>query len=139
MSVKVAAQFTGEARSMNGLDAIVDELLDEPREKRYLIAEYTTTRITEEVEDGAIRTPTIRLVHIEPMLDVQDSKTVHRLLQNAYLVRQGEKAAADGQADLFAGAEAEEPPPADEETPAPPAAKRGRGRGNLFSAPDAEA
>lgn len=137
MSVRIAAQFSGEARSMNGLDAIVEDLLEEPREKRYLIAEYHVGRKTEDVDDGSIVTPTIKLDHIEPIVITADAKTVQKLLQKAYLNRQKGEADAAGQADLFAGAEADEPPADVEETPAP--AKRGRGRGNLFSAPDGEA
>lgn len=103
MSVRIAAQFTGEARSLNGLDSIADALLEEPREKRYLIAEYTVRRITEDIDDGGTRTPTINLVHIEPILIDKDEKTVHALLQKAYIQRQKGEAEAAGQTsvDLF--------------------------------------
>lgn len=98
--VRIAAQFVGEERSMNGLNGIVEELLEDPREEHYIVAKVKVRRITEDIEDGGIRTPTVNLVHIEP-LDGKDGETAHRLLQKAYLARQKGEAAASGQDDLF--------------------------------------
>lgn len=105
MGVNIAAQFKKDERGMNGLLPIVGELLDEPREKRFLVAEYEVVRVTEDLEDGGIKTPTIKLLHIEPMVAADAEKSAAGLIQAAYLARQGVGAVSGGQPDLFADAD----------------------------------
>jgi hypothetical protein len=104
MSVKIAAQFTKERRGDNGLDAIVGDLIKEPGERRFLIAEYHCPRASEEFDEGGVRVPTVALDRIEPVLDAEDVATVEAILKKAYAARSSE-AAGNGQADLFSDAD----------------------------------
>lgn len=119
MSVKIAAQFTGEARAMNGLDNIVDELNDDPKTPRLLIAGYHALRTTIEHDEGDIHVPTVKFDQVEPVLDPEDERTVRAILERAYSARMKGAAAVGGQPDLFA--EADDPAEPDD----PPTAVKG--------------
>lgn len=82
MSVNLSAQFTKEERHLNGLLGIEKQLIDDPRARRLIVAEVDTKFIKEEIDEG-IRTPTVRLVHIEP-LSGEAAEDARRLLNEAY-------------------------------------------------------
>jgi hypothetical protein len=153
VAVNIAAKFRKDDRPKDGLNSIQADIVAHPTETRYAIVELRPAYAREDWEDGDAKTPTVRIVHIEPLTG-KDADTAHALLQKAFVERQKSEAAATqrsalerekaearaaGQGDLFAGADDDEPPADEDEKPAPAPAKRGRGRGNLFSAPDGEA
>lgn len=124
MSVKIAAQFTGEARAMNGLDNIVEELNADPKTPRLLIAGYHALRTTIEHDEGDIHVPTVKFDQVEPVLDPEDEKLVRGVLERAYAKRMNGAAADGGQPDLFTAADDDEPTAVDATPVAEPAARK---------------
>lgn len=90
MGVNIAAHYTKETREFNGLNDIVDELLDNPTVKRLAVVEYEVTRITRNIADGNTETPTINLIRVEP-LDGTSAEDAQRLLDGAYTARTGKE------------------------------------------------
>jgi hypothetical protein len=93
MTVRIAAKLTKERQSFNGLDAIQDELVDQPHGTRYAVVAYEVLRTTAEIEDGETY-PTIRLSHIEPVRDGHADR-VKEILAERYKDRTGKSAEPD--------------------------------------------
>ena len=88
MSVNISGTFKQDQREYNGLEAIEDTLIKDPLTHRYAVIRFTTLRITEEVADGGVRTPTVRLLHIEPV-DGDNEELVKDLLAGRFQARTG--------------------------------------------------
>ncbi|HZN77978.1 MAG TPA: hypothetical protein VFC00_40725 [Micromonosporaceae bacterium] len=86
MSVSISGTFKQDQREYNGLEAIEEDLIKDPLTHRYGVIRYTTLRITEEVADGGVRTPTVRLLHIEPV-DGDNEELVKGILLGVFQAR----------------------------------------------------
>lgn len=95
MSVNIKATFKKDTRPLNGLEAIEELLVDKPLDRHVIVAVVETVRITDDVADGGTKTPTVRLVHIEPMTSEADEKAARKLLDRAHKARGGTPPAPD--------------------------------------------
>lgn len=86
MTVNLSAKFTKAERDLFGLDAITKELLENPLERRYVVAVVEPKFAKEEYAEGT-KTPTVKVVHIEPMTEDEDEQTAKDLLDRAYRKR----------------------------------------------------
>lgn len=103
MSVNIQATFKSDDRALNGLEAIEKDLVESPLDRHVIVGVVETVRITKDVADGMTETPTVRLVHIEPMLSNVDEKAARKLLEKALKARNG----GAPQSDLFSNPEGE--------------------------------
>ena len=103
MSVNIQATFKKDDRHLNGLEAIQQNLIDAPLDRHVIVAVVECVRVTKDVTDGGTETPTVRLVHIEPMMSNVDEKAARKLLDKAQKARGGTPA----QGDLFSHPEPE--------------------------------
>ncbi len=108
MTVNISAAFTKEERIYNGLLAIEKELVTDPLTDHVIVAVIETKSITEDIENGGVKTPTVRLARVEA-LDGDAAATVRELLDAAYRARTGKPEAPQGQLP-FAGDQADEGP-----------------------------
>jgi len=91
MAVNVSATFRKDEREFNGLEAIRQELIDKPLVRHLVVAEVETIRLTTDVRDGGVITPTIKLVTVEP-LEGEAAEHAKKLLDEAYHHRTGQTA-----------------------------------------------
>jgi hypothetical protein len=91
MAVNVSATFRKDEREFNGLEAIRQELIDQPLVRHLVVAEVETIRLTTDVRDGGVITPTIKLVTVEP-LEGDAAREAKKLLDEAYHLRTGQTA-----------------------------------------------
>lgn len=63
--VKLASKLPGDPE-INGVDAIVNELVNEPAEIRYAVVWFDCAKVTEDTDTGD-HIPTIRVRRIEPI------------------------------------------------------------------------
>lgn len=69
--VKLAARLPGSDPEINGIDAIVGDLIANPETTRCAVIWYDVHRITRNVEYG-VETPTIQVLRIEPLGDARN-------------------------------------------------------------------
>jgi len=115
VSVKIAAQFKKDTRPLNGLESIADDLIKEPHRRWFIIAEVENRRTVIDHSDGDAESPTVNLVHIEPMLSGAGEDTIRKMLKAAYKARTGNDT-VEPAPTLFDG----DPPPADDTAPEVP-------------------
>lgn len=108
MAVNVQATFKKESRDLDGLGAISDQLVGDPLRRRLIIAEVEVTRITKDIREGGIETPTVRWTSVEVMHG-DDELDARRMRDKAYSERTGQ---ASPPPTLF-------DPPADDDRPWP--------------------
>ena len=107
-NVNLSGTFKKDARPFNGLTAVVDDLLDETKQRKtYLVvAEVRSHGYQFTAEDG-VKTPTVKLDSIEVVLDDADAKVVRELLERLYNARTGGEKPAElpydqgGEGDAF--------------------------------------
>lgn len=87
MSVKIKASITKEDRPFNGLNAIAEQLVADPKQGHYVVAYIKPVNYEVDAEDGT-ETPKVRFVRIEPCAD-DDAKTVQEILERLYTDRTG--------------------------------------------------
>jgi hypothetical protein len=86
--VSISAAFKKDSRDLNGLESIVQELIDSPLDRRVIVAMVEVIRTTIDHRDGGTRTPTVKLLQIEPLAgDVAEQ--AQKLLAEAYTARTG--------------------------------------------------
>ncbi len=90
MAVNIKASFTKETRPLNGLEAILDQLLEKPYEEHYVICKVRNARSTKDHENGGTETPTVNFFHIEPMLSDKDEQDAKKLFEQACKARLGD-------------------------------------------------
>jgi hypothetical protein len=90
VGVAIKAKFGKDKKVYNGLDAIVDDLLEKPLQEHYVIAKVRTARITTDVENGGVETPTVSLEHIEVMLSDKEEAAARKLFEAACKARLGD-------------------------------------------------
>lgn len=90
MGVAIKAKFGKDTKALNGLDAIMEELIDKPLAEHYVIAKVSVVRIVDDIENGGVETPTVAFKHIEVMLSDNDVKDAKRLFETACKARLGE-------------------------------------------------
>lgn len=106
MSVSIAAQWTKETRDLNGLNSIEQALIGQPLTRRLAVIELETLRTTKDFKNGGTETPTILILHVEPV-DGDDAETVRGMLDRLYTDRTGKteepvaRTLLDGQGSLF--------------------------------------
>ena len=88
-SVNLSGWLPGE--NSNGLDAIAADMIAEPRVIRTVIMLVDTSKITSKVDDRS-RTATVRIRHIEPLLERDDLAAAVKLLRAALRRRTGSDA-----------------------------------------------
>lgn len=93
MSVNISATFSKEAREYCGLDAITADLIEFPHDRVYVVGVVEVLRITKDIADGGVETPTVRFVQIEAV-DDGDVPAVRKLLDGRYQDRTGKDHAA---------------------------------------------
>lgn len=94
MTIKLSAKRPDE--DLNGLEAIIEQLVNKPHEPVYAVVQLRSVRATREFEqdsDGEI--PTVRWLHIEP-LTTDDEIAAGRQLLNSARARR-----TNGQADAL--------------------------------------
>lgn len=96
MTVKVSAKLTKDEQPYNGLDAIRQQLVDQPEGRRYGVFLFEVKKIETEIADG-VQVPTVRLAHIEALEGVP-ADAARKLLEERYRERTGRE---DLQGDLF--------------------------------------
>jgi hypothetical protein len=87
-TVKLAAKLADDKQDRNGLEAIADDILADHTGRWIVAAIIEPVRITEEIAKGGVKTPTVRVVHIEPMLG-DNTEAVRALINGAYESRTG--------------------------------------------------
>lgn len=98
MTIKLSTKRPDE--DLNGLEDIAEQLVTKPHEPYYAIVQLKPLRATREFEqdaDGEI--PTVRWLHIEPLI-TDDEIAAGRQLLNAARARR-----TNGQADALFGAD----------------------------------
>jgi hypothetical protein len=70
-SVKLAGRLPGSIES-NGMYSVEGALVESPKERRLAVIWYDVPKITDDVETGD-RVPTIRILRIEPIGDVDEA------------------------------------------------------------------
>lgn len=88
MTVNVAATFKKDERINNGLEAIVRQLVKEPLERHVVVGVIEVTRITRDIADGGVETPTVRLVSVEA-LEGDMADAARQLLEKRHSERTG--------------------------------------------------
>lgn len=90
-AVNISGTFSKDQRPFNGLEAIVDDLLDETkqRDSYIVIAEIRPHAYKFRADDG-VKTPTVRVDHIEVVAEAADIKTMRELLERIYAARTGD-------------------------------------------------
>lgn len=85
-SVNISAQFPKDDRHLNGLDRILRDLVAEPFTEYVIVARVKRSRLT--VNDVAgTSTPSVRLVHVEAMLDPGRRDDALKILDAEYQER----------------------------------------------------
>jgi hypothetical protein len=115
MSVNISATFKKDERPRNGLEAIAGKLVDDDlQHEEYVIVAIIRPKFFKVVAEDGERTPTIRLDHVEVMVDEAAAKTARELLKDRYKDRTGKDDTPPP--DLFSsGGVRVVPPPSAEE------------------------
>lgn len=87
-AVNVQSAFKKDERENNGLESIGKELIENPMTRHVIVAVVETTRIVTDIAAGGTRTPTVRLVQVEP-LDGSDAEQGRAMLDAAFRKRTG--------------------------------------------------
>jgi hypothetical protein len=74
----------------NGLGSLTRKLVEDPTGLVVCVAVIDASQILLDVDKGT-RQPTVRIQHIEPMLDEEDRRSATRLLTGAYQARTSEQ------------------------------------------------
>jgi len=90
MGVAIKAKFGKDTKAFNGLEAIVEDLLDKPLQEHYVIAKVSTVRITNDIEGGGVEVPTVSFKHIEVMLSDKEEAAAKKLFEAACKARLGD-------------------------------------------------
>lgn len=98
-AVKFKGTIKADSRPYNGLESIAEQLLDKPHEQHIIVAVVETSKITEDIEGETGPTPTVKIVHVEP-LDGDAAATARQLLDAAYKARTGREESAPEQLPL---------------------------------------
>lgn len=92
MTVKISASFAKKDRELNGLDHIGDELLDKPYERRYAVITYEPKFAKKDFTEGGSEDVTIRVAHIEALVDEAAINQARALMDAAFEARTGRPA-----------------------------------------------
>lgn len=88
MTVNIAGTFKKDERELNGLEAIAEDLIGNPLERRVVAALVETKRVVEDFADGGSKRVVTSIVHIEPLTG--DAATdARKYLDEAYRARTG--------------------------------------------------
>lgn len=68
--VRLSSKLPGDPE-INGVDALADELIKDPRRIRYGVVWFDASRVVEETDSGDI-VPTLRIRRIEPIGDADE-------------------------------------------------------------------
>lgn len=88
MTVNVAATFKKDERINNGLERIARDLVKEPLNRHLVVGIIECTRITRDIADGGVETPTVRFALIE-VLEGEPAEQARQLLDAAHNSRTG--------------------------------------------------
>lgn len=88
MTVKLAAKLADDKKDLNGLEAILDDILADHTGRWVVAAIVEPVRITDEVAKGGLKIPTVGVVHIEVMLG-DNTAAVRELIEKTYQARTG--------------------------------------------------
>ena len=92
MAVTLSATFTKESKEYNGLEAIQQSLIDNPLDRRVVVALVEVTNIDEDILHGGVETPRVRVVHMEAMT-ADAAMDARKLLDETFHERTGHTAA----------------------------------------------
>jgi hypothetical protein len=88
-TVKLSSSLPDEDQDLNGLEALRNALLADPRACHYVVGIVDCSRVTTEfAPEGEGRVPTVRFVAIEP-LESRDSDLARALMDRAHAMRTG--------------------------------------------------
>lgn len=90
MGIAIQASFGKDTKPLNGLEAIIQELLDKPLQEQYVICKVRNARTSIDHENGDVETPTIKFTHIEPMLSDKEEAAAKKLFEAACKARLGD-------------------------------------------------
>lgn len=90
MTVNIAAQWKKDTRDLNGLTEIEEELIGQPLQRHLAVVELEVVRITRDIADGGAETPTVNILHIEPV-DGEQAEAVRLMLDGLYQARSGKR------------------------------------------------
>lgn len=88
MTVNVAATFKKDERINNGLERIARDLVKDPLNRHLVVGIIECTRITRDIADGGVETPTVRFALIE-VLEGEPAEQARQLLDAAHNARTG--------------------------------------------------
>jgi hypothetical protein len=89
VTTKLSAALPDDDMDLNGLTAIRNALLADPRTCHYVVAIVDCSKITKEIRvDGVAEVPTARLIQIEPV-EGRDADLARALLDRAHRIRTG--------------------------------------------------
>lgn len=88
MTVKISATFKKSERDSNGLDAIGQNLIDDPLTRYLAVVLVETTKVVRDIAED-VETPHTRVVVIEPMVTAESQKAARELLDDAHKARLG--------------------------------------------------
>lgn len=89
-TVAIQATFGKDQKAFNGLESIVEDLLEKPLQEHYVIAKVRTAYTKTDYDNGGVETPTVKFVHIEPMLSDKEETAARKLFEQACKARLGE-------------------------------------------------
>ncbi|MEV7264678.1 hypothetical protein AB0N38_14110 [Micromonospora aurantiaca] len=92
MTVNMSATFKKDERINNGLERIARALVKDPLTRHVVVGVIECTRITRDIADGGVETPTVRFALIE-VLDGDDAEQARQLLDAAHNARTGKSPA----------------------------------------------
>lgn len=90
MAIEIKASFTKDTRPLNGLELIVEDLMDKPLAEVYAIVKVRCATTKVDHLNGDKRTAVIVFPHIEPMLSDEEEQAAKRLFEQAARARLGE-------------------------------------------------
>lgn len=89
-AVKLGSKLPGEVQ-INGVDAIADELVEDPEQIRVALVYFDVRKIEDDTDSGA-RVPTIRVRRFEPIGTLEDApQSVRDVMAKAFADRTGQK------------------------------------------------
>lgn len=100
MTVHISGTFKRDNRELNGLEEIQQALTDQPLTRRYAVICLQTVRIVQDMADESTRTPTVRIMQIEPVTG-ETEETVQKIMFEAYEARTGKPAEGAMEPTLF--------------------------------------
>src|SRR5574342_466297 len=107
MSIAIKARWKKDAESLNGLNAIEEDLRANPTGTWQALVTYGIARTGQDWEDGGSARTTVKTIQIEPILDPDDQLTVKSMMERMHRDRTGQGTLFDHekQADSSVGAE----------------------------------